>query len=246
MKLFVLVIVGIDLLMTINRMSIAGAGICLLSYYVFVRRHESLLGALWLGACLVVALGLAFGSDLLTLLSRSGDVRELTTGTSRTAIWAAVTELSWERPHPRLGAFGCDLDLPLPTGTVRPGGPRPQSVPRHLVQPRFVGLALLMIGIWVSFAHAVRHRRYRALIMMVYFMFLGLTEALPIYNVVLLGFLAFAFTVFEMTGVTAYVLVPDGDRARPVRGGRPAEPRVEGGQPVVLGPRVDRRPSPAA
>ncbi|WP_298966294.1 O-antigen ligase family protein [uncultured Methylobacterium sp.] len=245
-KLFVLAIVCFDLVMTINRMSIAGAAICLLSYYIFVRRHESLLGAIWLGACFILALALAFGSDLLTLLSRSGDVRELTTGTSRTAIWTAVISLAWERP---LLGWGHSAAI-----SIFPYRPElfVQAAHAHNLfldiwfSRGFVGLGLLLVGLWVSFAHAVRHRRYRALVMMSYFMFLGLTEALPIYNVVGLGFLAFAFTICEMIGITDYVLVPEADRARRVAsGGRPHGPRIEAGQTALLGPRVDRQPSSA-
>ncbi|RVU20288.1 O-antigen ligase family protein [Methylobacterium oryzihabitans] len=247
-KLVVLAFFIVDLLMTVNRMSIAGVGICLIAHYIFLRKNETTLGAIWFGTIAILALALMFGSELLPLLSRSGDVRELTTGTSRAGIWAAVIALAWERPILGWGHSAAISIFPYQPGLFTEAAHAHNLYLDIWFSRGFVGLGLFVLALGVSFIHAIRHRRTRAMIVMFFFLFQGLMEAVPLYNVVWLGFLPFTFTILEMVGVTSYVIVPAPDRARQSPGGgRPAGPRAEDAhQPALLGPRIDRRPSPAA
>jgi exopolysaccharide production protein ExoQ len=106
------IIMGIVLVMTNSRSSMAMVLIILLAIYALNWRRFYLIVLMLSVGCIGLAILLPFTDQVLSLISRSGSVEEVSSLTGRTSIWNAVLMLSAEKPWTGYGYASSIFLLP--------------------------------------------------------------------------------------------------------------------------------------
>ncbi len=202
---FAKVLIGLlliaNLVLSINRISILAALVCIGLYLVVVKRSLLVLvGAVFVaGTAAILYLGL--GDDFLVLLSRSGDVSEIKTGTGRAEIWLAVIDLWKERAVWGWGQGAAISILPYHSNLFTAAAHPHNLFLEVLFSRGLVGLAIFITGIAVALTLALRSRNHRAIILFVFFLVAGFTESIAISGRAGLAIIVLSIAVLEMSGV---------------------------------------------
>jgi O-antigen ligase len=121
----------------------------------------------------------AFSDAIFSALSRSGDAREITSGTGRAEIWNVVLEYSAQSPILGYGFSSANSILPY--------DPRLFSVAAHahnmyleiLFSGGAIGLIIFLSMIFFTIKTAIRNRQFKLLSVFAFFLIRGITEATP-------------------------------------------------------------------
>jgi len=174
----VAIVAGTALLLSNSRTSIALLFV-ILWFLLFCtqRRWGIFLAGIFIGIC-SLPLILAFGETILTALSRSGDISEITTGTGRSYIWKVVVQLIAERPYFGWGYGSTLFILPEHSGDIRHTAPHAHNmVLQILITTGFAGLTLFMLALFIRLYDAWRAQNRTVLTMMAFVCLNGITEA---------------------------------------------------------------------
>jgi exopolysaccharide production protein ExoQ len=159
-----------------NRMSIAAMGAGFL--YVYFRRGAvglKLAAAILIGALAAIALA-SFGDTILSGVSRSGSVDEITSGTGRTRIWAVVLDLWMQRPLFGYGAGSAKFILPVHPLLFKAAAHAHNLYLNVLFAGGLVGFGLFMAGV-VSATRAAWERALHPVMALILFLLIyGITE----------------------------------------------------------------------
>jgi len=174
----VAIVAGTALLLSNSRTSIALLLVILwFLWFCNERRWGMFLISVFVAIC-SLPLVLMFGEAILTALSRSGDISEITTGTGRSYIWKVVVQLIAERPYFGWGYGSTLFILPEHSGDIRHTAPHAHNmVLQILVTTGFVGLAAFMLALLIRLHDAWRAQNRTVLTMMAFVCLNGLTEA---------------------------------------------------------------------
>jgi len=213
LKCALFVLFAIDLVMSINRMSILAAAGCIALYMIIVRRSEFTLMFFWLLAMALIALFILLGEDALLLFSRSGSVNELTTATGRAEIWETVIALWTERPLLGWGHASAIAILPYMHHLFLQAAHAHNLFLEVLFSRGLVGFSVFILGFLWCFTAAFRYGRVRPMILMLFFLAVGMMEPIPLGNRAGSSFLIFSFAIFEMAGLRVH-LTAQRSRAR--------------------------------
>ena len=164
------------LLATNNRMAmVAVVGATTLFYLC---RHGSRLviaGGVGLIACSVLVYA-AYGERLLVLLSRSGSIDEIASGTGRTAIWSVVVDLWFERPLLGYGVGSAKFILPHHPLLFAAAAHAHDLYLNVLFAGGAVGLGFLVASLGAAIGRAWSLRSDCLLTLICFFLFYGVTE----------------------------------------------------------------------
>ncbi len=174
----VTVVAGFALLLSNSRTSMAL--LCIILWFVWFytkKRWGFFLVSVLVGICSLPIL-LFFSETILTALSRSGDISEITTGTGRSYIWSVVVQLIAERPWFGWGYGSTLFILPEYSGDIRHIAPHAHNmILQILVKTGIVGLILFAVASLIRLHDAWRARNRTVLSMMAFVCLNGLTEA---------------------------------------------------------------------
>lgn len=192
----------ICLVMSNNRMAILSLMVCLWLYFVTFRLKGMGLIASILGLGIGVVVLLLAQDLIFSALSRSGNASEITSGTGRAEIWSVVIELWTASPFIGYGYSSANSILPL--------DPRLFSVAAHahnmyleiLFSGGFIGIILFFMSICAYFIRALAGRNWKYLIILVFFMLRGFTEASPF-----AGVLGFNAMIYMLAGAAIHLNV---------------------------------------
>ena len=171
-------VAAVALLLSNSRTSLA-LTLIIIWFLLFCTRERMVLFVLSLLALFVIMPFLfIFGETLLSMVSRSGDVAEITTGTGRTHIWAVVVQLIFERPVAGWGYGSTLFILPEYAGDIRHIAPHAHNmILQILITSGFVGLAIFAVAFGIRMFDAYRARNRTVLTLMAFVFLNGLTEA---------------------------------------------------------------------
>ena len=132
-----------------------------------------------LGGCLVLAVLTTAPDLVLDTLSRTGDGDEITSGNGRSLIWSVVFEMIAEKPLFGHGYAAATFLLPE--------DPRLFSVAAHthnmylevLFSGGIMSLALFAVAMALTLYQGFRNHAFEPMLILVFFMFRGLTEPAP-------------------------------------------------------------------
>ncbi len=197
------VVCGVALVLSQSRTTMLTVAVMLVAYHFGNRRNAPIL-VLGIGlAVLAVIFIIPYIDQILSLLSRSGRASEITTGTGRAEIWAAVIELWSQRPIQGWG-FGSTLFI-LPTypGLFGAAAHAHNNALEILISSGMIGLGLLLAALFITLSNAVKLAQWRTLVLLLFVLLRGTTEATPFGGVASSMFLLFTL----MIGLTAVARV---------------------------------------
>ncbi len=164
------------LLASNNRMSVAAMGAGFL--YVYVMRGR--FGIKFALGLLVAALGVlvmaSFGDAIMSGLSRSGSVDEITSGTGRTRIWAVVIELWLERPLFGYGAGSAKFILPFHPMLFKAAAHAHNMYLNILFSGGLVGLTIFLTSLVLTLRRAWAKRAHKTIGIAIFYLLYGMTE----------------------------------------------------------------------
>ncbi len=164
------------LLLSNNRMAMAGLGAALL-YASWPKGGWALkLAIVALATGLILLIYLGAGDGLLQVLSRSGSSDEITSGTGRTRIWAVVLELWSEQPLLGYGSGAAKYILPKNPLLFTAAAHAHNLFLNILFSGGIIGLCLFVSGLGVAGWRAVKRADRQALALFIFFMAYGITE----------------------------------------------------------------------
>lgn len=174
----VTVVAGLALLLSNSRTSMALLLVILwFLWFCTEQRRGLFLTSLLIGICAfpVVILN---SEAILTAVSRSGDITEITTGTGRSYIWSVVIQLIAEKPWFGWGYGSTLFILPEYSGDIRHTAPHAHNMLLQiLVTTGFIGFGLFAIAFLIRLHDALCARNRTVLTMMAFVSLNGLTEA---------------------------------------------------------------------
>lgn len=150
-----------------------------------VRASTARLAMLFLAICTGIIFFAVIDFDLLfSLLSRSGDVSEITTGTGRTRIWTTAIDLISQRPVFGWGYASSNVLLPAASGDVGHTATHAHNAFLQIaLSTGLVGLFVFCALIVIKTYYAVRSGE-RLNTALIFFMLIGgLTEPIAFYGV---------------------------------------------------------------
>jgi O-antigen ligase len=182
---------AICLIMSQNRMSIASLLLCAMVFFGRAGNKAANFAMIGFGVATVLALVLLDPDTFLTLLSRSGDANEITSGTGRATIWSVVLERIAASPLLGYGYASATFILPL--------DPRLFAVAAHshnlylevLFSGGVMSFFLFVLAIFITLYEGIRNRRFEPLLILAFFLLRGITEPSPFGGMP--SFSAFAF-----------------------------------------------------
>ncbi|WP_089177418.1 O-antigen ligase family protein [Bosea sp. AS-1] len=164
------------LLLSNNRMAMAGLGAALL-YANWVKGNQALkLAIAAFVVSLVLLAYLGTGDELLELLSRSGSSDEITSGTGRTRIWSVVLQLWSEQPLFGYGAGAAKYILPKNPLLFAAAAHAHNLFLNILFSGGVVGLLLFVYGVGAVAWRAASGKDHRTIALLIFFMVYGITE----------------------------------------------------------------------
>jgi O-antigen ligase len=188
---FAAVPTAICLIMTQNRMSIASLLVCSMIFFGRAGNKAANFAIVGLIGAAALAIVLLDPDTFLSLLSRSGDVNEITSGTGRATIWSVVLEHIAASPVLGYGYASATFILPL--------DPRLFAVAAHChnlyLEVMFSGGLMsflpFVMAVFTTLYDGIRTRRFEPLLILVFFLLRGVTEPSPFGGMP--SFSAFAF-----------------------------------------------------
>jgi O-antigen ligase len=167
---------AICLILSNNRMALVSLGVSIGIYYLVSGSFgRKLLLLVSLGVLAVMPV-LLFPEEILTMLSRSGDIEEITSGTGRTRIWTVVLELIPQAPVLGRGYASAQHILPLHPDLFLAAAHAHNLYLEMLFSGGLVGLALLIWCILTTVILAIRVGGARELALFSFILPYGLTE----------------------------------------------------------------------
>lgn len=168
----------IALLMTNSRTSIVIAMLAS-AFLIFGRaRYAPYIFVL----CTVAAFGLAvlipYSEQVMVILSRSGNADEISTGTSRTLIWAVAETLIAQKPWFGWGYGSSVFIMPSYERYMGHAAPHAHNMILQLwLTTGLLGVLLFLAAFVSRLAIAIRKGERLVIVLLLYVMFIGLTEA---------------------------------------------------------------------
>jgi hypothetical protein len=173
-----LAIVVLTLIMSNSRTSIAAAGLAIAIVHFSRLTYLNLIMVLVGGCAVMFFVAVIDPQKLFSLLSRTGDASEITTGTGRSHIWHAVIDLIQQRPLTGWGYASSNYILPAFSEDI--GHPAPHAHNAFL-QIMFsngvIGLLLYVIFMVMMLVFCLISRDRMKLCMFLFILFTSLTES---------------------------------------------------------------------
>ena len=169
---------ALALIMSNSRTSLAAMLVALTSGYFLQWTKHKIVAACFMFCGLVIFLLLVDLETIMSMLSRSGDAREITTATGRTHIWETSIDLIGQKPLLGWGFTSTKEILPEHAHEI---GHAPQSTHNLYLQMLFTmgipGLIFFMMMCVIKFYYAMRFQDYFKVTILIFLLLHGLTES---------------------------------------------------------------------
>lgn len=189
--LFAVVPTAICLVMTQNRMSYAALLVCSMIFVGSRGNKAANFALIGVYGTAVIALVLLAPDKILSLLSRSGDVGEITSGTGRSIIWSVVLELIAARPLLGYGYGAATFILPLDPRLFYAAAHCHNLYLEVMFAGGFTSFLLFVAAVLMTLYEGIKGGRFEALLIFGFFLLRGITESSPFGGMP--SFSAFAF-----------------------------------------------------
>lgn len=189
-------VLAISLILTNSRTSMGMVAALWAAIYLF-RLRKLYLALLGISVLVVIALVLIpAGDEAFKLISRSGDVSEVTSVTGRSTIWHAIPALVEARPWTGYGYASSITVLPEHAREVGFSAPHAHNVfLQLLLTTGWVGLSLFVLSLFTLSLRLLYNADRTALVMLAYVILNGLTESSAFSTLANICTVAFAIAV---------------------------------------------------
>lgn len=136
---------------------------------------------------------IGFYDEIFSLISRSGNTREITNVTGRTEIWAVVIEMWMKSPFIGYGYSASLYILPLDPRLFRTAAHAHNMVLELLFSGGIILAGIFLYAIATTISQLIRMRAANEAVLLFFFLLHGLVEASPFNGMP--GYSSFAFTL---------------------------------------------------
>jgi O-antigen ligase len=189
--LFAVIPTSICLIMTQNRMSFASLLVCSMIFIGRGRNKAPVFALMGFAGVAVVALVLLDPDTFLSMLSRSGDASEITSGTGRSMIWSVVLEHIAARPVLGYGYAAATSILPLDPRLFYAAAHCHNLYLEVMFSGGLLSFILFVIALFSTLYEGLKGRHFEPLLILAFFLLRGITEPSPFGGMP--SFSAFAF-----------------------------------------------------